>query len=231
MTRARRTSVCCSGRSAAEEGKRFASEAILYAFDLLYLNGHDLRPTSCEERRLILEDELLQPPPAIRLSEDVEADGVAFLQQACATGLQGIIAKRRSASYRSGRGGEWLKIKCVQSEELRHRRISAFDRGARRRRTPGAGGSQGQSVGYVGGVGTGFTHASAIALRKLMDERVVLKPAIAMKDRPKSYRWLRPELIAEIEFRAWMDDGKLRHASFKGLRERADEDSVYELNR
>lgn len=100
-------------------GKRFASEARLYAFDLLYLNGHDLREQPLSERLEMLVDVLaVQPHASIGLSEEINADGAAFLQRACELGLEGIIAKRRSAPYRSGRGGDWLKIKCIQSESF-----------------------------------------------------------------------------------------------------------------
>ncbi|QEL26967.1 ATP-dependent DNA ligase (plasmid) [Bosea sp. F3-2] len=212
-------------------GKRFASEAIFYAFDLLYLNGHDLRALGCGERRAILDDTLgIAPHGSIHMSEDINADGAAFLRLACEMDLEGIIAKRRSAPYRSGRGGEWLKIKCVQSESFV---IIGYDPS-----TVALGGvgrlllaaRQGDHLVYVGGVGTGFTHASATALREQMDQLIIFKPAVNMKGRPKSYRWLTPTLVAEIEFRAWTDDGKLRHAAFKGLREEADEAAVYQLS-
>ncbi|KQK29104.1 hypothetical protein ARD30_20025 [Bosea thiooxidans] len=100
-------------------GKRFATEGILYAFDLLYVNGRDLRALGCEERGGILEDFFgIIPHSSIRMSEDINASGPAFLKLGCDKGLEGIIAKRRSAPYRSSRGGETLKVKCVQSERF-----------------------------------------------------------------------------------------------------------------
>lgn len=211
-------------------GTRIVTQAIFYAFDLLYLNGHDVRGLGCEERRGILEDILGDSPHnSIHLSEDINADGPAFLRMACEMGLEGIIAKRRSAPYRSGRGGEWLKIKCVQSESFiiigYEASTEAFG-GVGRILVAAREGSQ---LVYVGSAGTGFTDASAIALRKQMDRIITEKPAVNMTGRSKAYRWVKPELVAEIEFRAWTDDGKLRHASFKGLRESADETEIYEL--
>ncbi|MGO4741752.1 hypothetical protein AB4099_35020 [Bosea sp. 2KB_26] len=91
-------------------GKRSAAGALLYAFDLLYLNGHDLRAMRCEDRRKMLAN-VIKPHTSIRFSEDVDAEGDAFLALACEMGLEGIIAKHRDAPYRSGRGGEWRKIK------------------------------------------------------------------------------------------------------------------------
>ena len=84
---------------------------------------------------------------------------------------------------------------------------------------------------YVGGVGTGFSAATGSALKKQMDEMLVPKPSLVMTRRYKTARWISPELVAEIEFRAWTDDGILRHASYKGLREAADADNAYEVSR
>ena len=89
--------------------------------------------------------------------------------------------------------------------------------------------SQGAPPVYVGSVGIGFSHDGATALRKQMDELVILKPAISRSGRRQAYRWLKPALVAEVEFSAWTDDGKLRHASFKGLREGEDAADVYAL--
>ncbi|MEZ2410577.1 non-homologous end-joining DNA ligase [Bosea sp. RCC_152_1] len=210
-------------------GKRFASEAIFYAFDLLYLNGRDLRPMPLSDRRELLEDILLaEPHGSIRLSEEIDADGAPFLKLACEMKLEGIIAKRRDAPYRSGRGGDWLKIKCSQSESfvIVGYEPSTIALGGIGRLLLAA--RQGDNLVYVGGVGTGFTHATGTALRKEMDDLVIPKPAINIRGK-RAYRWLTPALVAEIQFRGWTDDGKLRHASYKGLREEADEATVYEM--
>jgi len=210
-------------------GKRFASEASLYAFDLLYLDGRDLRAMTLDERRAMLET-TLQPHSSIRLSEEINAEGAAFLKLACEMGLEGIIAKRRSAPYRSGRGGEWLKIKCVQSESFAiiGYEPSAAALGGIGRLLLAA--RRGADLVYVGGVGTGFTQLIGTALRKRMDALAIGKPAAAMPSRKPKARWIKPDLVAEIAFRAWTDDGKLRHASFKGLRDAADEATVFELD-
>lgn len=209
-------------------GKAVSNAAVLYAFDLLYLDGHDLRPMSLTERRVMLLN-ICDGKGAIRISEEIEADGAAFLRQACSMDLEGIIAKRRSAPYRSGRGGEWLKIKCVRSESfviIGYEASSAALGGIGKLLLAAR---QNDRLVYVGGVGTGFTAASATALRRQMGALIIPKPAAAMTGRHKAARWLTPSLVAEIEFRAWTDDGKLRHASFKGLRDEADEATVYEL--
>ncbi len=210
-------------------GKRHAEEARLYAFDLLYLNGLDLRQMAQEDRRHLLADVIDHENGPILMSADVDADGAAFLRTACDMGLEGIIAKRRSAPYRSGRGGEWLKIKCIQSEGfviLGYEPSAAAFGGIGRLLLAAR---KGGALVYVGGVGTGLTQTSATALRKQMDQIIVPKPAARMIGRREVARWLSPELVAEIEFQAWTDDGKLRHASFKGLRDEADAADVFNL--
>ncbi|WP_422678224.1 ATP-dependent carboligase [Bosea beijingensis] len=144
-------------------------------------------------------------------------------------GLEGIIAKRRSAPYRSGRGGEWQKIKCVRSESFAiiGYEPSSIALGGIGRVLLAA--READHLVYVGGVGTGFTQSTGQALRKQMDKLIIPAPAAVMKEQRRGYRWITPELIAEIAFRGWTDDSKLRHASYKGLRDSADEASVFEL--
>lgn len=210
-------------------GKRMSREAVLMAFDLLYFDGRDLRQTELDARCHLLEG--LVPAggeEAIRLSEEIEADGDTLLRIACEHGLEGIIAKRRNSPYRSGRGGEWLKIKCVQSDGFA---IVGYERS-----TASFGGigrlllaaRKGSELVYVGGVGTGFNERSAAELREQMDKLIIARSAVDT-GRKRNAVFVRPELVAEIEYRAWTHDGKLRHASYKGLRDAADEAEVYEV--
>jgi bifunctional non-homologous end joining protein LigD len=211
-------------------GKKTAGTAILYAFDLLYFDGHDITRMDQEVRRRLLEDLVSEEAAGpIRLSQEIVGDGAAIFQSACEHGLEGIIAKDRTKPYRSGRNGEWLKIKCLRSEGFV---VIGYERSA-----DGFGGigrlllaaRQGDNLVYVGGVGTGFSSSSAAALRKQMDGLAVAAPTIETGKKRKNAVWLRPELVAEIEFRAWTADGKLRHASYKGLRDTEDASDVYEL--
>lgn len=200
------------------EGKGSAEFATLFAFDILYLNGQDLRHLPLSQRREVLIDAIEGAYPGILLSEDVIADGEAFYTLACKLGLEGIIAKRLDAPYRSGRGGEWLKIKCIQSETFA---IVGYEPSV------GYGGigrlllaaAKAEGLVYVGGAGSGLTDASGSALKVRLDARLVPRPPIATQR--TGVRWVSPVLAAEIEFRGWTDDGKLRHATYKGLRNEA----------
>ncbi|MDR9809551.1 non-homologous end-joining DNA ligase [Rhizobium hidalgonense] len=210
-------------------GKLNSSASVLMAFDLLYFDGHDLAKTELSTRRHLLES-LIAPgrESAIRLSEDVDADGEQLLRVACEHGLEGIIAKDRNSPYRSGRLGDWVKIKCIQSDGFA---IVGYEKS-----TASFGGigrlllaaRKGGELVYVGGVGTGFDERSAAELREQMDTLIIAKPAVNA-GRKRNAVFIEPKLIAEIEYRAWTHDGKLRHASYKGLRDKADEVSVYEL--
>ncbi|NKL63317.1 non-homologous end-joining DNA ligase [Rhizobium leguminosarum] len=210
-------------------GKRVATEPLFMAFDLLYFDGHDISRMDQEDRRQLLQELVPEDDGGgIRLSQEIETDDPdALLATACSHDLEGIICKDRTAPYRSGRGGDWVKVKCVQSEGFlvigfepsvaAHGGIGRLLLAARR----------GDDLVYVGGVGTGFNGRNAPPLRKAMDALRTTKAPVPLKR--KDAVWLRPELVAEVEFRAWTDDGKLRHASYKGLREAADASDVYEL--
>lgn len=214
-------------------GKLHAEHAMPYAFDLLYIDGHDLRRMTLAERRHMLEDMLARQAGAIRLSEEIEADGAALLAEPCQIGLEGIIAKRGDAPYRSGRVGDWLKIKCIQSDTflIIGYEPSTAALGGIGRLLLAAHGNYGLT--YVGSVGTGFTHvfthASATALRRQLDR--ITAPAPPARGVSKTgVGWVKPKLAAETADRGWTHDEKLRHASFKGLREKADEAAVYRLS-
>jgi bifunctional non-homologous end joining protein LigD len=211
-------------------GKKMSSDAIFMAFDLLYFDGHDLRNSELSMRRHLLED--LVPAGEqgdMRLSEEIEADGDQLLASACEHGLEGIIAKRRGAPYRSGRLGDWLKIKCVQSDSFF---VVGYEQSTAARRQIASlllAARKGDGLVYVGSVGTGFKDSDASELRDMMDTITRKTPPLPYTGARKNVVWLQPTLIAEIEYRAWTDDGKLRHASYKGLREVQDNAAVYEL--
>lgn len=208
-------------------GKLASHRAVLYAFDVLYLDGHDLTSMELEDRRELLDPLLEGREGAIRLSEMIRGDGTSLFQQACEHGLEGIIAKRLDAPYKPGRGGEWRKIKCVQSDTFAivgyepstavPRAIASLLLAAR----------VGGGLAYVGSVGTGFKQQEARALKERLDTMRTKNAAVPLKG--KSLVFVDPILAAEIEYRAWTGEGKLRHASFKGLREPEDNAEIHSL--
>lgn len=218
------------GASGKQAGNR-ASDAIFYAFDLIYFDGHDLRGVEYRSRRHLLDDLLTGKDGGIRLSETLDAEPAVLLEHVCRLGLEGIVGKHLDRPYRSGRTGDWVKVKFVQSEAFF---VVGYEMSSA---SPAGFGSlvlaayRGSNLVHVGSVGTGFKETEAIRLRKMLD-----KLRWKRKQPPLPYSgsadivWVEPTLIAEIEFRAWTTDGKLRHPSYKGLRERQDNADVFRLD-
>ncbi|SDN84229.1 non-homologous end-joining DNA ligase [Ensifer sp. YR511] len=203
-----------------------AAEIIFFAFDLLYLDGQDLRMMPLAERRQLLELIVSGKTGAIRFSEEVHAEGAEFFRVACEHGLEGIIAKKRDAPYRSGRRPEWLKIKCA-------RRDTFVIVGYEPSTVPGAIGrlllaaKKGTGLVYVGGVGTGWNAAISREMRKVLETLVTATPAVKLTR--KRAVFTDPVLVADVEYRAWTEERKLRHPSFKGVAKRGQKTKVYEL--
>ncbi len=218
------------GASGKTAGNR-ASDAILYAFDLMYLDGHDLREMEYRSRRHLLEDTIKANDGAVRLSETLDAEPEVLLEHIRSLGLEGIVGKRLNQPYRSGRTGDWVKIKCVESEAFM---VVGYEQSAS---SPTGFASlalaayRGDELVHVGNVGTGFKESEMIRLRKMLDKLGWKRKQPPVPFAGKSdIIWVEPTLIAEIEFRAWTGDDKLRHASYKGLRERQDNADVYKLD-
>jgi bifunctional non-homologous end joining protein LigD len=207
-------------------GHKAAHEAVLYAFDLLHLDGRDLRGLPLTARKRQLAD--LVPhgaTGALRFSEHNEAEGEPMWRHACQMGLEGIVSKRRDCPYRSGRSGDWLKIKCTLRQEFV---VVGYLPRSDAPRAVGAlalGYYDGDTLVYAGRVGTGFNAKTAAALWKqlqpLRAKQVAFTEALPSLAR-KGVTWVEPELVAEVEYRGWTSDGLVRHASFKGIREDKD---------
>jgi bifunctional non-homologous end joining protein LigD len=194
-----------------------------FAFDLVYRGGWDLTGASLEDRKAALGE--IIPPRAegiLRYSDHQVDQGPAVLRQASSLGLEGIVSKRRAAPYRPGRGAGWLKVKCRNREEVV---VVGFTDPEGNREGFGAllAGYHDPSgtLRYAGRVGTGFSAARLADLRKRLDTLAVKYPPVVLpKEAPrKGVYWVRPALVAEVEFAGWTADAILRHASFQGLRE------------
>lgn len=195
---------------------------VFYLFDLLYLDGNDVRPAALIERKEVLEKLLEHAPPVLRYSEHFEEDGALVLRHACRLSLEGIISKDRDAPYRSGRGKNWFKVKCALSQEFV---IAGYVPSATFRNAIGSlilGYYEDGNLMHAGRVGTGFSHALAQELYQRLEPMRVAKSPFANKlstEEARQARFVRPELVAEVEFRTWTADDHIRHASFRGLRE------------
>jgi bifunctional non-homologous end joining protein LigD len=200
-----------------------------HVFDLLWLDGEDLRERPIEERQELLASLLSPPPPGVALAEAVEGPIAKALARARREGWEGIVAKRAGSPYRGGRGRDWRKVKIAQAQELAIAGWTPLSNGA-----AGVGAlllavREGEGFRYAGKVGTGFTDAARRELlRALAPDRVDAPPA-AGAPRMRDARWVTPRLVAQIAFTEWTADGKLRHPSFRGLRDdKAPEDCVRE---
>jgi len=203
---------------AAGRSERFA----LYLFDLLYLDGRDLRAAPLAERKAGLEVLLRGAPAPLRYSEHFEEDGDLVLRHACRLSLEGVVSKDRGAPYRSGRGRDWIKSKCSERQEFV---VAGFVPSTTSRKSIGSlllGYYEGGKLIHAGRVGTGFTQAVAADLFRRLNKLKQPKSPFARKltgEEARQAVFVRPELVAEVEFRAWTADGSVRHASYRGLRE------------
>ena len=208
-------------------GHKAAHEAGFYAFDLLYLNGVDLQPAPLLKRKEALVEVVPSGAGPIRFSEHLAEDGAALFRQACLMGLEGVISKRADRPYRSGRGEDWIKVKCIQSQEFV---IAGYVPRSDSAKSVGAlvlGYYDGGTLIHAGRVGTGFTADTARSLWK-QPRRTAESPFAARLTSlaRKGVLWVKPELVAEVNNRGWTGDDQLRHASFKGLREDRETRSV-----
>lgn len=192
---------------------------VYYAFDLLFLNGEDLRRLPLLERKKRLHD--LLGKNRVIYSDHQLGSGPAFFKAAANMGVEGIISKQADAAYESGRGRSWLKIKRVERQEFV---IGGYMVSTVSKSSIGAllmGEYIGGKLVYVGKVGTGYTNAMAADLfKKLSKLKRDDYPFDAVpSDVRRSAVWVDPKLVAEVEFAAWTSDHVLRHAAFQGLRE------------
>jgi bifunctional non-homologous end joining protein LigD len=195
------------------ELKGRSTKIVSIAFDLLYLNGHDLRTLPLIERKALLKKIIADAD--VQSSESFEIDGAEMFKHACGIGLEGVVSKVRDSRYASGRGNSWVKKTCVQRETLP---IAGFALKENKFDGIYVGRHKGKDLVYAGKVDHGFDTAS------VRDLQARLKP-LFRQTQPYAKRiahkgvWVEPSLLAEIEYRAKSAEGKVRHPFFKGLRE------------
>ncbi|MEO7358933.1 MAG: non-homologous end-joining DNA ligase [Gemmatimonadaceae bacterium] len=204
------------------------SNARYMVFDVLFFDGLDLRPLPLAERRAALET-LFRDIPArgqVQLSRILRGTAATVLAKACAVGAEGIVCKRRDATYTSGRAGSWVKVKCGKRQEFVVVGYSE-PKGSR----SGIGAlllgvyEQGKVLRYAGRVGSGFSTRDLTALREELDALTTKQTPLhesvdlaTVKEAGK-VTWVKPTLVAEVSFTEWTAEGLLRHPVFQGLRE------------
>ncbi|MBZ0220816.1 MAG: DNA ligase D [Candidatus Methylomirabilis sp.] len=205
-----------------------SDEGLTYMlFDVLYYNGYSLEAAPLYERKLLVES-ILKSERAdkrlLRFSGHVEGKGPEFFEHACAYRIEGIISKKRDAPYVEGRSMSWLKVKCLLRDEFI---IGGYTEAGDGRRTGfgalliGAYAPDGKLI-YYGRVGTGFSERSISEVWERLKPLETPEPPFHHPPsgaEAKGVHWVRPELVAEVEYRQRTAEGVLRHASFQGLRE------------
>jgi bifunctional non-homologous end joining protein LigD len=195
------------------ELKGRSKKIVLVAFDLLYLNGYDLRRLPLFERKVQLRKIISDTD--VQFSESFEVDGTEMYKHACKTGLEGVVSKVRDSRYNSGRTNDWVKKTCAQRETLA---IAGFALDGKKFDGLYLARHKGDELVYAGKVDHGFDAASA------KDLQARLKPLIR-KTQPYTKKiahrgiWVEPSVLTEIEYRAKSAEGKVRHPFFKGVRE------------
>ena len=203
-----------------ELARRNSSRLQFHAFDLLYLDGYDLRRCRLDDRKAALRSLLADAPKEIVYVEPFEEDGARVFQHACKLGLEGIVSKRRGAPYRSGVQSAWIKAKCKASDTYP---IIAFVEklGAKPRRIASLyiGRRAGDRLLYAGKVRSGYTEAIAREVRERLDPLIIPKSPLSHPISKPKATWVKPDVLAEIEFGGINEGGILREAVFKGLRD------------
>jgi bifunctional non-homologous end joining protein LigD len=191
-----------------------------YVFDVLWLDGYDVRGVPLRERKRLLRDAMTFSDP-VRLTAYRNEHGVEMFEEACRKGWEGVIAKRADSPYTDKRSRDWLKFKCEAGQELV---IGGFTEPKGSRVEFGAlllGHFRDGALVYAGKVGTGFDRALleslGAQLRALAVDTSPFEDPSAIRER--GVTWVRPSLVAQIGFTEWTRDGRLRHPRFLGLRD------------
>jgi bifunctional non-homologous end joining protein LigD len=193
---------------------------VYYFFDVLYGDGWDVRGSPLLERKELLRALLADGPPGpLRFSDHVQGHGKAVLERACAMKAEGIVSKLASSVYEPRRTRTWLKIKCAHRQEFV---VVGYTDPEGSRQGFGAlllGVYEEDRLVFSGQVGTGFTDDLLRDITARLKQRARKESPLATTPRElKRAHWVRPDLVAEVEFTEWTSDGRLRHPSFKGLR-------------
>jgi bifunctional non-homologous end joining protein LigD len=189
------------------------------AFDLLWLDGEDLRDRPLEERRELLERVMAGVQLPLQLAERIDLPQDKALAEARRRGWEGLIAKRLGSTYTGSRSSDWLKLKVLAGQEVALLGYLPITNGKPQIGSLILGVHAPDGFHEVGKVGTGFDTKTRTRLKQLLDKDRVRAPA-APDARPwKDAVWVKPRLVANVNFTEWTEDGRLRHPVFQGLRD------------
>lgn len=193
---------------------------LYYIFDLLYIDTFDLRLLPLLERKQRLQPLIPKKESNLHYSDHLQGSGEAFFIKSCEIGLEGIVSKRADSMYQGKRTRSWLKTKCIKQQEFV---IGGFSKpqGARDYFGSlflGVFDNENQLI-FCGNVGTGFNNESLKKIHAKLQDLIISKnPFNTTPPGARTATWVKPQLVAEVEFTEWTEDGRLRHPSFKGLR-------------
>ena len=189
----------------------------LYAFDLLYLDGYDLRKAPLAERLKALAA-IVKPFRLLRISDHFTDAGEELLEAARHNGLEGLVAKNAKGLYESRRSRDWVKLKLTTEQEFVIAGYTPGERDTFGSLALGYYDDDGKLV-YAGNVGTGFTQQTLKEVRDLLEPLIVDKKTLERGDQiPKGTVWVKPELIAQVKFANWTSEGRLRAPVYLGMR-------------
>ena len=203
-----------------QEGAR--NPLTYFCFDLLHVEGRNPRGLGLRQRKLLLAKILATSDgDEVRLSEHLEAGGPEMFRKACELHAEGILSKRAAAAHKAGRGGDWLKAKCLLEQEFAVGGYTLSSDGNDRVGSLLLGYYRDGKLIYAGRTGTGFTQKTRRMLKDKLSGTEV--KAVPFERPPAEARkgavWVRPELVAQVRFATWTADDLVRHAAFLGLRE------------
>lgn len=199
----------------------------LFLFDVLYVDGYDVRGVALEERRTFLES-IVTPGGQIRISQTFDSDGEQMFNAAREMGLEGIVAKDRRSKYEAGRSAHWCKIKVLNEQEFV---IAGFTKGEREYfGSLVLGVQENGKLRHIGQVGTGFDNKKMKEVYDRLRPLITKQSPFPKRPRIKDVTWVRPELVCQIRFLEWTQEGILRGAVFVGLRaDKAPDEVVLEM--
>jgi len=189
---------------------------VYFVFDILFIDDTSLKDCALSGRKEVLAELMRGQKYQIRVSEHLEGGGEPLFKQACRLGLEGIVSKRTDAKYRSGRNPDWTKRTCRMRDTFVVAGIAfkggKFDGIYLGRRTD-------EGLLYAGKVENGFDAQSERDLRRRAARLETRAQPLTKKIKKPKAAWLKPKLLVDVEYRALTGDGKLRHPSFKGIRD------------